>query len=378
MEWQAALNITILLIICGLLFKKSKLIWISQIVWLWILLAHNTGGADWSVHLHFFMSSVKGVPILSASWLYSLICSIFNSLNLEFYDMNYMVSTVALFFYLLLIKRNTKNVSFVTSLFMIYPLADSIIQKRNFLACIIYLYGLMAYLKAENRRYFKYILCTLIAAQIHPTFYFYLVFIPLFKISLEKIKKTLPIFLGVVFALIPLLPRIANLLLGSTSLASKVNYYFTTLRIPLYQSICWWVVQLTFTFIFMRFSKSAVNLSNDEILMKQNLDKFNLLLLFILPLYYYEPTFFRIYRNILLVNYIFVAIYISKEQKITKKKLVNELMLVSFILVVFLSQFVFFGLGFEKLVVPLFEENNVIRERGMYCEKISINNSPTL
>lgn len=360
MSWQLSLLITIALILLGLIYKRSKTVWIIQIIWIWILVAFNNGGADWNVHNHFFIYSGNEIGSFSSSWLYTWICYPFLKLGFSFFTMNFVVSTIALIFYMLLIKKNTKNISFVTSLFMIFPLADSIIQKRNFLACVIFLYGLLDVIKEPKKGLLKYTILTFIAAQIHSTFYIYLIFIPFFNMDTKKIKRFFPSILFVAFALIPFMPKIADLILGSTNLAFKVQLYFESYKIPFYQSCFWWVLQLTFTFLFLVLGRISVKLTDEEKRMKGMLDKLNILLLVFLPLYYYEATFFRLYRNTLLINYIFMGKYITNNTKWTKKKLYMNSITICFILFVFLSQFVFFGLGFDFLVVPLFEKNVIL------------------
>ena len=364
MNWTISLLITIFLIFLGIIFRKNKVIWGIQILWIWILLSFNTGGSDWNVHKHFFVSSINGFSIFSSAWLYQLICYPFAKLGIDFFYMNFIVSTIALIFYLRLIYKNSDKYCFVTSLFMIFPLADSIIQKRNFLACIIFLYGVFKVLNEEKNYTLKYTIYTLIAAQIHSAFYIYLVFIPFLSCNIKSLKKYIPMFTIIAFCMIPFFPYIAKLLLGSTSLAFKVDYYFKTFKIPFYQSCCWWILHLVFYFIFKKFSNSSYGLSEKEQKMKLVLDKLNLLLLLLIPLYYYEATFFRLYRNLLLVNYIFLGKYIYKNNKWTKDMFFGTAVTVCFITLVFCSQFVMFGLGFDFLVKPLFENNLVIGDKN--------------
>lgn len=360
MNWMLSIFITIILILLGFIFRKNKLVWLFQIMWIWILVSFNAGGCDWNVHNHFFVTSVNNIQIFSSAWLYQWICYPFAKLGFDFFYMNLIVSSIALYFYMRLIKKNSENICFVTSLFMIFPLADSIIQKRNFLASIIFLYGVFKVLNEEKKYQLKFIIYTLIAAQIHSAFYIYLVFVPFLSSDYVKLKKYIPVLLFISFLFIPFLPKIASILLGSTSLASKVIYYFKSFKIPFYQSCCWWALHFIFYLLFSKFSRSAYGLTEKEERMKLVLDKLNLLFLLFLPLYYYEATFFRLYRNLLLVNYIFIGKYIFREKKWTRNMFFGSISTVCFVVLVFMSQFVFFGLGFDFLVKPLFEKNMII------------------
>ena len=86
------------------------------------------------------------------------------------------------------------------------------------------------------------------------------------------------------------------------------------------------------------------------------------ILLIFMPLYYYEPTFFRFFRNMLFVNYIYISKIFDKTEKNYKDVITIIGMIVCFALLVFLSQFVFFGKGFNYLGVPIFEANRFIGE----------------
>lgn len=360
MLWQISLSFTILLTVLGLIFKKSKILWYIQIIWIWILMAGSNGGVDWTTHINIFKSAVS-FKILENSWIYKLCCYPFIQLGYDFSTFNMVMSTILLAILFYIIKKNTKSVCLATSLIYIYPLADSIIQKRNFCALVFFLVGVISIIKNEKKSTFKFLFFTFIAAQIHSSYYLYFLILPLMKLSEKKLNKILMILLMCEFALIPFIPKIALLFVPAT----KVNFYFSTLKIPLYQSICWWGLQIIFTILFFKEfkinSKLATYLNYDENKNEYNrLIQLNKILLIFMPLYYYEPTFFRFFRNLLFINYIYVAKIFDKTQKNYKDLVISTGLLICFIVLVFLSQFVIFGKGFYYLGVPIFEANKFI------------------
>ena len=363
MPWQVSLLFTTLLIIAGFVFKKSKMLWSIQILWMWILMAGSNGGVDWTTHNNIFYSSLS-FKVFDDSWLYKLFCYPFVKNGYDFATFNLVISTVLLIILFGIIKRNSKNICAVTSLIYIFPLADSIIQKRNFCALIIFLLGIFPLLKSEKKSSIKFCIFTFLAAQVHSSYYLYFLILPLMKLDYEKLNKAIVFFLMGAFIAIPFIPKIAMIFVP----AAKVNFYFSTLKIPLYQSICWWSLQLIFTYLFLKEfdinSKLMKYLKIEEDINEKSeyskLKQFNKILLIFMPLYYYEPTFFRFFRNMLFVNYIYISKIFDKTEKNYKDVIMVFGSIVCFALLVFLSQFVLFGKGFDYLGVPIFEANRFI------------------
>lgn len=348
--------LTIIIIILGFLFNKSKFYNYIQFIWIGILMAGNAGGMDFNVHEFIFNEAGEsGVIFLSSSWLYKLFCNVFFILGYTFTNMNTIISILSLIVIYKLINNNTEKRCLVTSLFMIFPFADCIIQKRNFCAMIFAIIGLWFLLKNQNENKLKSLILIIIAAQIHPTFYVYLLVWFLFKFDLKKIKKYIPILIVISFIMIPIIPKLASFIFPG----SKITFYFETAKIPLYQSICWWILHYVY-FILFNIIFKLTECEDKTIL--NGLTKLNYIMLIFLCLYYYEPTFFRIYRNLLLIFFIGIGICYDLEKGLPKKKLGYTILLVLFSVLVFTSQFVIFGdFGFDRLIVPIFTENLILK-----------------
>lgn len=348
--------ITIFIIILGFIFNKSKIFNVIQFIWIGILMAGNTGGMDFNVHEWFFYGAVEnGVTIFANSWLFGLICQIFGKMGMNFIQTNLIVSVILLFLIYSIIHKNTKLCSLVTSLFMIFPLADSIIQKRNFWAMAI---GTLAFLillnNPDKKGKIKSLVLILVATQIHPTFYVYLIVWILIKLDLEKIKRIIKVLIIISFIIIPVLPNLAAIIFP----ASKITLYFTTLKIPLYQSVCWWILHIIYFILFNCIIKYSTVEDGKKMVFLNNLLKLNYIMLIFMCLYYYEPTFFRIYRNTLILFYIGIGICYDSQKFLTKYKFLYTMALVIFSILVFTSQFIIFGkFGFNGLIKPIFTEN---------------------
>lgn len=350
------LIITILLIILGFLFKSNKIISVLQFLWIAILLIGSNGGMDYNVHEMIFSEATSNFNLLSLSWLYKLICFLFGNMGYEFVVMNSIVSILILIILYKLIFTNTKNSAMTLSLFMIFPLADCIIQKRNFAALGIGLIGLFLLLRESKPkdRILSFVLI-LISAQVHPLFYVYLLVWFLMKYDYNKLRYMVLLLTVLGFFLIPITPNLASFFMSD----SKINFYFYTAKIPLYQSLCWWILHACFYMLFqIIFKFSKIDNKNKKII--NNLQKLNLIMFIFIFLYYYEPSFFRIYRNVLILFYIGVGICFESK-KLLKNQFYAYLCLIIFAVLVFISQFVIFGdFGFERLINPIFEDNYIL------------------
>lgn len=360
MNWILSLLITIFLITLGFIYRKNKFVWFLQFIWMWILMAGSNGGVDWTVHKDIFTKYSLNFKILDESWLYKMFCYPFVINGYTFYQFNFVISTILLLVLFHLIKKYSKNVCFVTSLIYIYPLADSIIQKRNFCALVIFLCGIFPLIYKEKRGDIKFILCTFLAAQVHMSYYLYFIIYPLIKLENKYLNKVIKNAVFLAFLCTPFIPQIASLFVNS----EKVKFYFLELKIPFYQSCCWWGVQMIFTYLFAKIN-NIKNTINENLNIKtenynENALKLNKIMLVFMPLYYYEPTFFRFFRNIIFVNYVEASSIFDNKNTIYKNEFIIMFILVLFVILMFLSQFVFFGKGFEYLCIPIFQANSFL------------------
>lgn len=352
-------GITILLIVCGLINKNSKIIYILQMLWIWILIAFNTGGMDWVVHEQIFEASfnisykITFEEIINGGMFYNYICKFFSILGYDFFIVNLFLSTIEIFILHKIITKNTKNRCIVLSLFIVYPLVETIIQKRNFAASICILMGMNFLLQDRKGNILKYIICCLIAAQFHVVAYIYILFAFLYKIDIKKLEKLIPIVCIVGYILIPVLPRLAAFIFP----ASKVQLYFYDLRLGIIDTVCWTILHILFVYLLKRFRNQAMKENKEEVKFTDKVYKINLISLIFLPLYYYEPTFIRIFRNLLILDYIVISYYFPTGSFIKKKVFENILLYISFLIMVFLLVYVITGRGFYVLVEPLFYNN---------------------
>lgn len=348
--------ITILFIILGFFCKKSKVLFGIQIIWMWILTAFNTGGTDWEVHLNIFNGATDNITSLNQGGLYSFICFWFKNHGYDFVIMNAFVSTIIFIILYIIILRDSASPSFTMSLFFIYPFIDNTIQKRFFLASVIIIFAMKYLFEKTKFGIIKFIILCIIAAQIHVAAYAYLLFAFFQIISEKKLKKIIPICIMVGILSIPIIPRLATLIFPT----SKVNLYFNVLKLGIFDAIFWisfhGIFVLIFRFAYKKLKRT--DLLDDKYI--TNVYKLNINSLVFLPLYYYEPTFIRFYRSLLLFNYIGIGNLQLNRWYYTKNTLYLTCMQIAYGIFAFIIVYCITSVGFESMVIPIFSDNLIL------------------
>lgn len=351
------------LVILGFVYKNNKKIFNLQFLWIWILTSFNNGGPDYDGYQDMFkaFSLHLDFNFLTSGKLYSLGAYLFNKIGLSLEEYTFFTTTIALISIYILIKKYSLNISFVNSCLILFPLTDNIIQKRNFLAMVAILYGIL-FLIEKNRYYIvKFLFFILISYNFHilGIIYLFLILIPNF--SLKNIKIISYIGTILIMTIIPFLDEIAKFCFSFAS--SKVYLYFEDLsfRLPLYKTLFFVFIHLIMFYFILFFYKRKKEKDKFSI----GIMKLNYLFLLIIPLYYYSSTFLRFYRNVFLLNYIFVGNCLFEEEKdILNKYILNKYIEVSFEIYIMGLFLTYILLGHPKyigLIKPLFENNYILK-----------------
>ena len=348
-----------ILIVLGFIYKNNKKIFNLQFLWIWILTSFNNGGPDYDGYQSMFksFSSSLDFNFLTGGKLYSSGIYLFNKLGCSLEGYIFFTTTIALLLMYILIKKYSLSISFVNSCMMLFPLTDNIIQKRNFLAMIAVLYGILSLIEKNRNYIIKFLFLVLVSYNFHilGIVYLFLILIPYF--SLKNIKIISCIGTILIMIIIPFLDEVANLCFGFAS--SKVHLYFEDLsmRLPLYK-VSFFVFIHLIMFYFTSFFYKTLKEKNKFSIFTM---KLNYLFLLIIPLYYYNSTFLRFYRNIFLLNYIFIGDCLAKEKMNSLNRYV-EILFIIYILCLFLIMYALFGqLKYEGLIQPLFEYNYILK-----------------
>lgn len=345
---------TVVLIVAGFLFKRSKFLFCLQMLWMWMLSAFNTGGMDYTVHTNIYAASVMSrLNFLEGNALYSLLCKFFYMRGFEFYVMNGVISTGIFLFLFSFIKKKSMAPCLVASLFFLYPLADCIIQKRWFFASMVAVAGIEYYLKNRNgvKNRVVFILSLLVAYEIHMASLVYILFATLFLVPEKYIKKLRKFLIMGAYISIPVMPFFA----GKFFPEGKVRLYFVEMRLGTIDFLFWTCFHLAFIVIYWYLYRNEPCKPSGDY--EKGVFDINSNINIYLPLYYYEPTFIRYFRGLLIYQYIEVSNAQPQNHIYRKRILLCTVFFCLAALTAFIIVYVITGAGFEYLILPIFEEN---------------------
>ena len=118
------------------------------------------------------------------------------------------------------------------------------------------------------------------------------------------------------------------------------------------------ILHFMFFILISLFVKKVKNNNEKDNSYEIEIYKLNMISLLLIPLYYYEPTFIRIYRGLLVFNYILIA---NKESKLTKNRFYFTALWFLYLIIVYLLIYVITGSGFDSVVEPEFVNNYFIK-----------------
>ncbi|MCJ8341352.1 MAG: EpsG family protein [Cetobacterium sp.] len=357
-----AFLITIVLLLSGIIyFKKNKIFFYILFFWLIIIFSFNNGGPDYNGYIEMFEKfscENKEILFLPNSLFAKSIYYGHNFLSLTLESYTFIISIAILFIYVKIINKYSylKNKSaLILIMYMIYPAIEEIIQKRNFIASIFFLQ--MIIYCSENKLK-KMCLFLILAIGFHSSMIIYIFVLPLLFLEIKKLKKLI-LFLFIMIIISMRYIKNLSYILGD----SRIKYYILSSKTDFKVMLAFIISQLLFSSIVFYFSSiknKTEKKINPKISRLENVIlKMNYILLLIIPLYYYNITFFRIYRNILLFNYIYISNYIYLYPKKRNENIVN--MFIIFLIGWFVIFFCQFGLGYKKLVEPIFLYNSMFK-----------------
>lgn len=348
--------ITLIFVILGFIKKNSIFLFVLQLLWMYILLAGNLNSIDMGVHQLIFESSQSGDNYT----LYSYLCYLSGTNGLNFIQLNAILLIFAIGAICYIVYNFSKNYCFVMSLYFLYPFIDCVIQKRFFISSIIGLIGMIFLFKNKK---FIFSLLIIISGFIHQAAFGFFIYLLIPILMRSKNKKIILIFL--LFIVILLMPFITDILSIFFS-SEKVELYFNILhekiKYPILSFILWSVFHIGFVYLYYRFYKSCkIYIKDSSIDFISFVWYLNLISLLIVPLYYWEPTFIRIYRSMILFNYISISLVLPKGQIYYKKVFFNALNFIIYSIIAFIGVYFLLGAGYESIVEPIFL-NNILLE----------------
>lgn len=348
--------ITISLIFLGLIKRTSNILFSIQILWMYILMAGNTLSIDMGVHNNIYISAEDG----NIKDIYSLICYLSSNIGLDFVEMNAIIVALVTILIVYIIKKYSKSPCFVLSLLYIYPLTEYIIQKRFFTAFAVVLLSMVFFLFRKGYIYILlYIIGIIIAGKIHSSAFAYLIFLLVPFLENTKRKKVIFVFFMIIVTSIsPIMPELVGIIEES-----KSETYFEVLhekiKYPILNTFLWSGFHIGFVYLFHCFykiiDKSILNIKQVSFI--KHVYYINICSLLFIPFYAWEPTFFRFYRNLLLLNYISISTVLPNNQIFHKSVFYRTSVYFLYTIIAFICIYFFASAGYEAMVYPILYNN---------------------
>lgn len=284
-----------------------------------------------------------------------------NTLKIDFFAFRYLISVICFFLIFISIKRCKANGHFVIGLFMIYLFFIETIQFRNFIVSSLFVFSFSYYVRGKKKDLFVYVIINLLAATIHIIALLNLLFLAT-KVLNEK--KTIKFFTisGVIIFIMSVVGKvfggnviqvIIGLLIsdgerGTGYAATETRFSWVALSF-LYFGMLWLTKSSYYYSIkaYESYRVRSVTLSTYQC---------SLILLIFLGTLMLNVSFYRIYRNMLLLQFISISACINNYQirRISREKLAFGAII--FAILWFVIDIVMIE-GYDRCVDPIFLHN---------------------
>lgn len=350
----------------ALLDKKNNrfhfsILFVLIFIFMWILFGGNTANADYLNYKNVYDLLNQYGDYSAIEVGFRFLCKLGNRIGLNYNQFLAVFSFIGLSLIASTVHKYTNKISAVFCLYFIYPFLLDIVQIRNFMAMAIIIFGIRYLIDNNKRGVIKYILCVLLASTFHNTAFFYLIF------AFVKIKDYKKIITITSFAIIigifiyNFYPTLITKIVASeryTSYLSLNTKAYTKVLFLLY-----FLFNIVLIYYFYRVIKkngtdTQNNTNDNQITFADVIMKVNILVTVSYVFLLYDVDFVRLFRNILILNYLLFEIAKTKI-KITKSvsALVYSVMFLVFIV---LSSWAFiFFTNYYGVVYPIIHNNSI-------------------
>jgi uncharacterized membrane protein YqjE len=230
-------------------------------------------------------------------------------MGLSFYEANIVYVSVVLLFVMALIVRYTPNINVAASLYMGFPLLMNGIQIRNALCSIIIMFGIQFLVEEKKGNTFKYILTVVLAMMFHTTALFYLSFVLVKWLNRKKLMFVSSAIAIAVLPLVGLASSILRVLVGASRYDGKFLSYNSLLECTV---AAFWIISSLFLITEMIKDASKRNFNKK---LGNTLIGINTVSVILIPLFFIDFSFERLFRNWVVYTYCGFANYIIRSRR---------------------------------------------------------------
>lgn len=292
-------------IAAGIAAPKNRVVTAYLFAVLFIVCGWAYGQADYfSYQKQFYSNTDVHFGWTSQPLFYSLM-RIIRSVGLDFQVTYIIVGAVANLLLIVALLKITEKVNYALSLFILSAFFLYIAQIRNFIAMAIVCYALR-YLLAEGKKLLRYILLVLIAAGFHTSMLFYLIIIPIAKLSKRKVIVGSGLICIGGIILIPLADTMLSLL-GLGKYTYYLGYKAEIRTVIIYDIFVVLGIATVFWACFLLKKARNISYKNNINMYSDLIWKLNSILLIVLPMQSVTVEAVRLYRNILPINFALIS-----------------------------------------------------------------------
>ena len=316
-----------LLMLAFICKQDKKAFWILW-VFMAIIMCCNTYNNDWDAYEYMYslIDSIDNIALTDVG--YGFLNFVANKyVGLEFWEFRAIFTFVGMLILRRIITEYSPYPALVLGLFFIAPFfPNDIIQIRNFMSQVIFLYFVTKWIESKNRSVIWYLLGVALAITMHSSAVYFVAFLLLCIVKNDK-----KLYIGVFFAtlFVGVLPRILGLIpfisihkithyLGAINQGIDIRGVIIVFLIIMQTYILYYIWQYSEKTENLRLRKWA------NIVYKMNI----LCLPVCAVMLVWSFNFYRIPRNMLLLNYIVYSMYL-KEKK--EKKIIDLLLVISIV-----------------------------------------------
>lgn len=293
--------------------------------------------------------------------LFGLLVVFFRSIGISLTEFRILIAAFGVVLIHSSVLRFNSNIKVFYLLYFSFPFLFDVVQMRNYLGIAIIIFALSFYFfEKTKKRFFSYLFIA-IACLIQKTHLIFFVLLPISRFLNKKRTAILFVVICCLFSLVFLDDNLCDSL-GTVLHSIDLDglQYFTS-RITNYGWIIKWTIYLFNIFISFFISRRIAYsdcATHYQVDFSNFVFKINAAASICLPLYIVNPTFFRIERNIIILNYILIAIYYNVyiKTKTFDYKFIFYLSIILYSLIIFLVEIVYCGY-FESIFLNIFRSN---------------------
>lgn len=329
---------------------------VVSVILMIILMAYNSGGADIITYRAFYNYALNGVDVQFPEQGYNLVQKIGTLFDMDFYTWRLCVVIVCFLLIKSTLDEFDVNPHIVITFYMSYSFFMDTIQMRNFMAVAIICYSFKYYCRGGIKNSILFTLLIITASLFHKVAIFYLLLLLYKNKEMKKINKLVFVVMLLAFVFFAINNSMLSLLANFMSrfMDERGGYIIARTRFSFIPIV---ILQLSYYFVSKKIYKMNINMDSEH---NNNFSRcvyeINNVVIWGFPLLLFSFLFYRIIRNILILNYINLAIFIEAKEK--KSSIRLKYLLVGLVLTV-LWFILDFGMinNFENTIEPIFKDN---------------------